>query len=126
PKNASSSEVGNYNMWTGFGESVNTYFVQLAERVGVANAIDVAMRLGIDFHNTKDLGLVTGEAADSFGPFTLGVTQATPMDMAAAYATLPADGLYCEPIPATSARTGTGDTIEFPSACNQAIDTEVA
>ncbi|WP_162181793.1 transglycosylase domain-containing protein, partial [Glycomyces tenuis] len=126
PKNASASEVGDYDMWTGFGESVNTYFVQLAERVGVANAIDVAMRLGVDFRNTKDLGLVTGEAANSFGPFTLGVTQATPMDMAAAYAALPADGLYCEPIPATSAATSTGDTIAFPSTCNQAIDTEVA
>ena len=126
PKNASKSEVGNYNMWTGFGESVNTYFVQLAERVGVANAIDVSMRLGIDFHNTKDLGLVTGESANSFGPFTLGVTQATPMDMAAAYAALPADGVYCEPVPATSAVTSTGDTIEFPGTCNQAIDIEVA
>lgn len=126
PKNAAESEVGNYNMWTGFGESVNTYFVQLAERVGVANSIDVAMRLGIDFRNTKDLGLVTGEGADSFGPFTLGVTQATPLDMAAAYAALPADGLYCEPIPAFSAVTSTGSTIAFPSACEKVLDTEVA
>jgi membrane peptidoglycan carboxypeptidase len=126
PKNASESEVGDYNMWTGFGESVNTYFVQLAERVGVDKSIDVAMRLGIDFRNTKDLGLVTGEGADSFGPFTLGVTQATPLDMAAAYAALPADGLYCEPIPAFSAVTNTGSTIAFPSACEQALEPEVA
>ncbi|HEU5129625.1 MAG TPA: transglycosylase domain-containing protein [Glycomyces sp.] len=126
PKNSSESQSGNYNMWTGFGESVNTYFVQLAERVGVANSIDVAMRLGIDFRNTKDLGLVTGEGANNFGPFTLGVTQATPLDMAAAYAALPADGLYCEPTPALSAVTNTGSTIDFPSACNQALDVEVA
>ncbi len=126
PKNASASAVGNYNMWTGYGESVNTYFVQLAERVGVANSIDVAMRLGIEFRNTKDLGLVTGEGANSFGPFALGVTQTTPMDMAAAYATLPADGRYCEPTPAISAVTNTGRTIEFPSFCEQALDPEVA
>ncbi|WP_156926102.1 transglycosylase domain-containing protein [Glycomyces arizonensis] len=126
PVNASQGEVGDYNMWTGFGESVNTYFVQLAERVGIANAIDVAMRLGIDFRNTKDLGLVTGEGANNFGPFTLGVTQATPMDMAAAYAALPADGLYCEPIPATSAVTNTGSTIAFPSECDQAVSADVA
>ncbi|GAB3645315.1 transglycosylase/D,D-transpeptidase PonA2 [Glycomyces tarimensis] len=126
PKNASESEVGNYNMWTGFGESVNTYFVQLVERVGADKAIEMAKRLGLEFHNAEDLSLTTGERAEGFGPFTLGVTQNTPMEMAAAYATLPADGLHCEPIPVTSAITGTGSTIEFATTCDQVIEPEVA
>jgi len=125
PKNASASEVGNYNMWTGFGESVNTYFVQLAERVGVDKAIDVAERLGIKFRNTADLSHVENNPK-TYGPFVLGVTQTTPMDMAAAYAALPADGVYCEPIPARSATTLTGASIPFTSDCNQAISVEVA
>jgi membrane peptidoglycan carboxypeptidase len=125
PKNASKSEVGDYNMWTGFGESVNTYFVQLAERVGVDKAIDVAERLGIQFRNTQDLSHVTNNP-ESFGPFVLGVTQTTPLDMAAAYAALPADGVYCKPIPAMSATTLTGETIPFESACDQAVSVEVA
>ena len=125
PKNASASEVGDYNMWTGFGESVNTYFVQLAERVGVDKAIDVAERLGIQFHNTQDLSHVTNNP-ESFGPFVLGVTQTTPLDMAAAYAALPADGVYCKPIPAMSATTLTGETIPFESECDQAVSVEVA
>ncbi|MQM25243.1 transglycosylase domain-containing protein [Glycomyces albidus] len=125
PKNASESEVGNYNMWTGFGESVNTYFVQLAERVGVDKAIDVAKRLGIKFRNATDLSHVENYP-ETYGPFVLGVTQTTPLDMAAAYAALPADGLYCAPIPVTSATTNTGGTIAFGSECNQAISVEVA
>jgi membrane peptidoglycan carboxypeptidase len=125
PKNASASEVGNYNMWTGFGESVNTYFVQLAERVGVDKSINVAERLGIKFRSSQDLGHVTNYP-ESFGPFVLGVTQTTPLDMAAAYAALPADGVFCTPIPATSATTLTGETIPFEAACDQAVSVEVA
>lgn len=125
PRNASTSEVGNYNMWTGFGESVNTYFIQLAEKVGVDKAISMAERLGIKFRSQEDLNLVTNNPS-TFGPFVLGVTQTTPLDMAAAYATLPADGVYCPPIPASSATTLTGQTIPFESACDQAISVEVA
>ncbi|WP_335990234.1 transglycosylase domain-containing protein [Glycomyces sp. MUSA5-2] len=125
PKNASQSEVGNYNMWTGFGESVNTYFVQLAERVGVDKAIDVAERLGIKFRNQQDLGHVENNP-ESFGPFVLGVTQTTPLDMAAAYAALPADGVYCKPTPVTSALTNSGGMIAFASECDQAVSVEVA
>ncbi|MDA1366938.1 transglycosylase domain-containing protein [Glycomyces algeriensis] len=125
PKNASESEVGNYNMWTGFGESVNTYFVQLAERIGVEKAINVAERLGIKFRAQEDLNLVTN-SPETYGPFVLGVTQTTPLDMAAAYAALPADGVFCPPIPAQSATTLTGATIPFESACDQAVSVEVA
>ncbi|SDE43247.1 transglycosylase domain-containing protein [Glycomyces harbinensis] len=125
PKNASEGEVGNYNMWTGFGESVNTYFVQLAERVGVDKAIDVAERLGIQFRNPLDLSHVEN-SPETYGPFVLGVTQTTPLDMAAAYAALPADGVYCKPTPVSSAVTNSGDTIAFESECSQAISVEVA
>jgi membrane peptidoglycan carboxypeptidase len=125
PKNASRTEVGDYNMWTGFGESVNTYFVQLAERVGVDKAVDVAKRLGIQFRNPLDLSHVENNP-ESYGPFVLGVTQTTPLDMAAAYAALPADGVFCKPIPAKSAITLTGGQIPFTSECDQALSVEVA
>jgi membrane peptidoglycan carboxypeptidase len=54
PSNASASMAGYRTMWSGFGRSVNTYFVQLEEQVGVAKAVDVAKRLGIQFRNTVD------------------------------------------------------------------------
>jgi len=29
-------------MWTGFGHSINTYFVPLEQKIGAENAVDVA------------------------------------------------------------------------------------
>ena len=36
------NEKGPYNMWTGFGHSVNTYFVPLEDRIGTAGPIEEA------------------------------------------------------------------------------------
>ena len=44
--------AGTHNMWSAFGESVNTYFVPLQEQVGAENVVDVAKRLGIKFRST--------------------------------------------------------------------------
>jgi membrane peptidoglycan carboxypeptidase len=85
----------------------------------------VAERLGIKFRAQEDLNFVQN-SPETFGPFVLGVTQTTPLDMAAAYAALPADGVYCPPIPAVNATTLTGETIPFESACDQALSVEVA
>jgi membrane peptidoglycan carboxypeptidase len=122
PKNASESLAGNHNMWSAFGRSVNTYYAQLIERVGAENAIDVAERMGMKWRTNLD----NFKYAEGFGTFTLGVTDTTPLDMAAAYAVLPADGVYCEPIPTLSVTTGSGETTEFAAECDQAIAVEVA
>ncbi len=37
PHNASAAMTGVQTMWSGFGKSVNTYFVQLEERIGAQN-----------------------------------------------------------------------------------------
>ena len=43
----------------------------------------------------------TPEHAAGWGAFTLGVSDATPMEMANVFATLAAEGNYCEPLPVT-------------------------
>src|SRR5436190_1628093 len=45
PHNASGSMTGNHAMWSGFGKSVNTYFVQLEQKVGAENVVHMAERL---------------------------------------------------------------------------------
>ncbi|MFC4336122.1 transglycosylase domain-containing protein [Salininema proteolyticum] len=122
PSNASESMAGNRNMYDAFGMSVNTYYVQLMERVGGDKAVDVAERMGIKYYNSPDQSL----AEDGELKYTLGMTNTTALDEAAAYAVLPADGQYCEPIPVSTVTTGKGDVTEFDSTCEQAIDTEVA
>ena len=47
PQNASGAMTGKQTMWTGFGKSVNTYFVQLEQTVGADKAVQMAERLGL-------------------------------------------------------------------------------
>ncbi|MFG1610643.1 transglycosylase domain-containing protein [Actinoplanes sp. NPDC049265] len=98
--NASKSEQGTFNMWTGFGKSVNTYFVPLQEQVGTEKVVDVSKRFGMVYRSSGDRDLIkTPAAAHDFGAFTLGVTASTPLDIANAYATLAGDGMFCSPTP---------------------------
>jgi membrane peptidoglycan carboxypeptidase len=39
PKNSTASMTGRQTMWSGFGKSVNTYFVQLEQKVGAEKAV---------------------------------------------------------------------------------------
>jgi len=112
-------------MWSGFGRSVNTYFAQLIERVGPEKAVDVAERLGIKFRAQNDANLA--ENAEGWGSFTLGVSATTPLDLANAYATVAAEGIYCEPIPIEELRTPSGESLDVASPrCERVLDKEVA
>jgi membrane peptidoglycan carboxypeptidase len=54
PHNASKGMTGTQSMWSGFGKSVNTYWVQLEQRVGAQNAVAMAQRLGLTWHSDID------------------------------------------------------------------------
>lgn len=113
------------DMWSGFGRSVNTYFAQLIERVGPDKAVDVAQRLGIKFRASSDAELA-GRAA-TWGAFTLGVSSTTPLDLANAYATVAAEGIYCEPMPILELRAPGGANLDVAEPrCSRALDKEVA
>ena len=77
-------------------KSVNTYYIQLEEKVGVQNVADMAIRLGIPAARLKTVG-------PNSGSLTIGAYVVSPLDMATAYATLAAHGLRCEPRGALSA-----------------------
>ena len=126
PSNASKSEKGPFNMWTGFGASVNTYFVPLQERVGAEKVVDVAERFGVQFREPKDKERADKDA-HSWGSFTLGVSASTPLEMANAYATLAADGLYCQPIPVEKITGPDGKKIDVGDPhCTRATEPDVA
>jgi membrane peptidoglycan carboxypeptidase len=136
PQNSNPSWMnGRRNMWTGFGRSVNTYFVPLEERVGADKAVDMAKKLGVQFraHGTKDQPSDYERANDrdlakGWGAFTLGVSSATPLDMANAYATLAADGMYCAPTPVKEiVDTTNGAKLDVANPnCHQAVSKDVA
>ncbi|SDY13340.1 Membrane carboxypeptidase (penicillin-binding protein) [Micromonospora pattaloongensis] len=129
PTNANPSWMnGSRTMWSGFGRSVNTYFVKLQEEVGAENAVAVAKKLGIKFRAGSDAQFANNkDAAHQWGAFTLGVSGTTPLDLANAYATLAADGKYCEPIPVQEIRDQDGKKLDVANPrCNQAVKPEVA
>jgi membrane peptidoglycan carboxypeptidase len=116
---------GSRTMWTGLGRSVNTYWVPLEWEVGAQNAVNAAKQLGIQFRAANDARLA--DDADQWGAFTLGVSATTPLDMANAYATLGADGLYCEPLPVVEIRDFTGHSIDAANPrCHQAVAPNIA
>jgi membrane peptidoglycan carboxypeptidase len=126
PSNASAKEAGKFNMWTGFGNSVNTYFVPLEEKVGAEKAVDVAKRFGVQFRSDHDADLANNHA-HSWGSFTLGVSASTPLDIANAYATLAGDGMYCAPTPIQSITTRDGKALDIGQPhCTRATTPDVA
>ncbi|MEV4630085.1 transglycosylase domain-containing protein [Micromonospora sp. NPDC049523] len=102
PSNASAAMTGRQTMWSGFGKSVNTYFVQLEQAVGADKAVALAERLGLQWRTDVDRRQASPEKRKEWGAFVLGVSDVTPLEMANAYAAIAADGRFCEAIPVTS------------------------
>ncbi|MBG6101161.1 penicillin-binding protein [Micromonospora vinacea] len=128
PTNSNLKPGGVQNMWSAFAQSVNTYFVPLQQQVGAENVVDAARRAGIQFRASNDAKFAaTKEAAHQWGAFTLGVSSTTPLDLANAYATLAADGKYCEPIPVQEIRDPEGNKLDIANPrCEKRFSTEVA
>lgn len=93
PENYDDQYRGLVTMRTAVEYSINTIAVQTEEKVGVRNGFDMGNALGlnlVDTPGTNDLNL----ASMALGGLTKGVT---PVQMAAAYASLGNTGLYNKP-----------------------------
>ncbi|HZM75329.1 MAG TPA: transglycosylase domain-containing protein [Candidatus Limnocylindrales bacterium] len=142
PPNSNNSDFGPQNMWQAFGSSVNTYFVPLFDFVGGDKVMDTARRLGLTFYDVPDnpndksgVGTKDDDYASStnlniakiWSPFTLGISTHPPLQIANAFATLAADGLYCEPTPVESIHNIHNQKLNVGGPkCTQNIDAEVA
>ncbi|MCY1144711.1 transglycosylase domain-containing protein [Actinoplanes sp. Pm04-4] len=132
PKNSTPSMTGRQTMWSGFGKSVNTYFVQLEQKVGAEKAVKMAERLGLRWRTEIDRKLASPEHAGGWGAFTLGVSDVTPVEMANVFATLAAEGTYCQPLPVAAIKTrdGTDATYQGKAVaaprCHRAVSPDVA
>jgi membrane peptidoglycan carboxypeptidase len=118
-RNAGDSEAGNFDLPTATWLSVNTYFVQLEQRVGVLKVAAMARRLGITFD--PQFPVTSRECS-----LTLGAREVSPLAMASAYATLAAEGRYCKPTPITSVQAPGEDVQTFEPQCSQVLEPDVA
>lgn len=104
------------DMYVGMQQSVNTYFAQLERQTGLCLPYQLARAMGIDL--SKDAQVPS---------FTLGVADTDPLKMAAAYATMPAEGKYCEPRPVTEILNSEGKIFKkYPTDCKQVVTRGVA
>jgi membrane peptidoglycan carboxypeptidase len=116
--NAEPDESGLYDMSRATWDSVNTYYIQLEEKVGVSAVVGMAARLGVP------ASYLTG----AYGDLTIGSKTVTPLDMANAYATLAAHGLHCEPRFISSATDSSQQNVDIAAApaCRRAVSAGVA
>lgn len=113
-KNSTGS--GTFNLTTGLRRSVNTYFAQLEKDAGLCNTVKTAESMGI-----------TVPERDVVGPFTLGATYVSTLDMAAAYATAASGGEYCAPRPVNEVLDSDGEVLKkYPEQCERVMSKDVA
>jgi membrane peptidoglycan carboxypeptidase len=103
--------------------SVNTYFLTLETKTGLCLPAEIAQAMGVTLDNDDGTGAPLGQ----FPSFTLGTNLITPVEMANAYATIAAHGLYCSPYVIASV-TGLDGKV-YPAqtpTCRQVIAPDMA
>ena len=121
--NAGDSESGTFDLRKATHDSVNTYFLQLEERTGIEGPVTLAEKMGIR-------GFAAGRPTATLArnpSFVLGTASVSPLDLAAAYATFPARGLFCPPKPITEILDSSGaQVVVATAACTQALEAPIA
>ncbi|MDX3851040.1 transglycosylase domain-containing protein [Streptomyces sp. AK02-01A] len=119
-ENENESEVGPYSLKEAMAKSVNTYFVQMIDQIGLCPVTETISKLGIVQGDGKKL-------PESPSALTLGSQGISPLRMANAYATFANRGTYCTPIAIASIKTAAGDDLKVPqSSCTRAMTEKTA
>lgn len=123
--NADKAEGGRFNLITGTWQSVNTFFVQLEQRTGVCEPVQLAEAMGVRAENPATVDF---PHIPPYPSFVLGgAATFSPLRVAEAYATFAAAGKYCEPVAITNVVDRHGATIPLqPSTCTQVVEPGLA
>lgn len=121
PYNAEGEEHGMTTLREATVKSINTAFAQLATKVGICNERETMKKMGMYRADGKEYG-IGGIAAT-----ILGADNASPLTLAASYATLASGGVYCEPRPVESVIAFDGTELPVgENKCRRAIEPKVA
>ncbi|MGC4112867.1 MAG: penicillin-binding protein [Nocardioides sp.] len=113
-----STTSGNMNLYAGTQNSVNPFFAKLELQTGLCEPFRLANEMGMDLNDP---------ATELVPSFTLGVASTSPLQLANAYATWAAHGLYCDPRPVTSIDDSDGHQLKtYPQQCKQVVAAPVA
>ncbi|WP_327087934.1 penicillin-binding protein [Nonomuraea sp. NBC_01738] len=103
---------------TGTWASVNTFFMELEQRVGLCETVETAKSLGIR--------RADGRKLQEYETFTLGINEMDPITVASAYAAIGARGRYCAPMAISRITDRDGKATTLRPKCRQALDPAVA
>jgi membrane peptidoglycan carboxypeptidase len=108
----------NQSLYTGTVQSVNVYFAELEQKVGLCDVVKTAASMGLTRADGTSLLKRDGkqDSADNIPSFTLGSVNVSPLSMSAAYATVAARGMYCAPVAIGKILDNTGKSLAVPSA----------
>lgn len=119
-KNDFAMGAGPMSLREGAVKSVNPFFAALNVRLGSCSVRDTMMKMGLHRADGKPI-------SNSISGISLGAGESTPMSVASAYATLAANGKYCEPQPVTAISTPDRKSLKIPAPkCKQVISADVA
>ncbi len=135
--NADPSEDGFYSLTTATWGSVNTYYIQLAEKLGVRHTAEIARQMGVSSCRIREQGNDDPECkgidgiGSRDGSAVLGANEISTMDLATAYSTLAARGRRCDPrtVSAITQRVGGADRplpFNAGASCEQVLDPKIA
>lgn len=133
--NAEGPGKGTYTLYTGTTQSINVFFAELEQKVGLCNVVRTAVSMGV--HRADGRSLLDGVGqpgrptyqppADDLPSFTLGSVNVSPMTMAAAYATVASGGIYCRPVAIDRISALGGRQLPVPQAgCHRVLSAGVA
>jgi membrane peptidoglycan carboxypeptidase len=130
--NDESERGGHYSLYTATTASINVWFAYLEQKVGLCQTVQTAAQMGLTWPDGKSLLKPDPKehhrySADNDPSFTLGADNVAPLDVAAADAVLPAQGIYCHPIAITAITTMSGTSLPVESAgCHRVLSTAIA
>jgi membrane peptidoglycan carboxypeptidase len=130
--NDESERGGHYTLYTGTTASINVFFAYLEQKVGLCNTVRTASKMGLTWPDGRSLlqpdrreGHMA--SADNDPSFTLGADNVAPIDVAAADATLPGQGVFCHAVPIRKIVTMTGKNLPVESAgCRRVLPARIA
>ncbi|MFJ6696403.1 transglycosylase domain-containing protein [Streptomyces sp. NPDC091272] len=119
-ENENEAEVGPYALGEAMNKSVNTYFVQMLEDIGMCPVAKMSEKLGlIQGHGVK--------IPEEPSPLTLGSNGISPLRMASSYAAFANRGTYCTPVAIESIKGPGGKALPVPkTSCSRAMAEQTA
>ena len=131
-QNAEGPGKGTFTLYNGTTQSINVFYAHLEQKVGLCNVVQTAASLGLTWANgvsllKPDPALGQPYSADSIPSFTLGFAPVAPLSMAAAYATVASNGIYCTPVAISQILNPSGESLPVMGAnCHRVLSASVA